>query len=294
MSETKTINYEVLIAQKTERLVTALYLVTDLVDKEEPIKNKARSVAIDLLQMVTKVASSETGNLARDYSLSVNSAREIMSLIHVATHAGLVSHMNGKLLSDGFASLSRALSEWKPEVSAVLNKEELSSEKTERVTTLARLSPTFVSYKSKREYENESEYLEEERVGGVPASQVHKESRAVPVSTVAVAAPTKENQTQSFVTANLKQDIPEEREKFVVQAKPVKDANVGVFKARKLSRRDQIVALLTRGVDVSIKDISSKIKGCSEKTIQRELNALVFDHVIERIGEKRWSRYVLR
>jgi DNA-binding HxlR family transcriptional regulator len=45
-------------------------------------------------------------------------------------------------------------------------------------------------------------------------------------------------------------------------------------------------------VDVSIKDIAARIKGCSEKTIQRELNALLYDNIIERIGEKRWSRYV--
>jgi predicted HTH transcriptional regulator len=66
------------------------------------------------------------------------------------------------------------------------------------------------------------------------------------------------------------------------------------FQMKKLSRREQILALFVRGVDVSIKDIAARIKGCSEKTIQRELNALLYDNVIERIGEKRWSRYVLR
>jgi hypothetical protein len=66
------------------------------------------------------------------------------------------------------------------------------------------------------------------------------------------------------------------------------------FQMKKMSRRDQILALFVKGVDVSIKDIAARIKGCSEKTIQRELNALLYDNVIERIGEKRWSRYVLR
>ncbi len=66
------------------------------------------------------------------------------------------------------------------------------------------------------------------------------------------------------------------------------------FQMRKSSRRDQILALFVKGVDVSIKDIAARIRGCSEKTIQRELNALLYDNVIERIGEKRWSRYVLR
>jgi DeoR/GlpR family transcriptional regulator of sugar metabolism len=66
------------------------------------------------------------------------------------------------------------------------------------------------------------------------------------------------------------------------------------FQMRKQSRREQILSLFVKGVDVSIKDIAARIKGCSEKTIQRELNALFYDNVIERIGEKRWSRYILR
>lgn len=61
---------------------------------------------------------------------------------------------------------------------------------------------------------------------------------------------------------------------------------------RKSSRRDQVLGLLSME-PISIKDISEKIVGCSEKTIQRELNALVDAKKITRIGEKRWSRYTL-
>ncbi len=61
---------------------------------------------------------------------------------------------------------------------------------------------------------------------------------------------------------------------------------------RKSSRRDQVLGLLSIE-PISIKDISEKIVGCSEKTIQRELNALVDARKITRIGEKRWSRYTL-
>ena len=43
-----------------------------------------------------------------------------------------------------------------------------------------------------------------------------------------------------------------------------------------------------------IKDIVMSITGCSEKTIQRELSALVAQGVLKKIGEKRWSRYELR
>jgi hypothetical protein len=62
---------------------------------------------------------------------------------------------------------------------------------------------------------------------------------------------------------------------------------------RQSSRRQEILAQLS-GTPVSIKDIAVNVLGCSEKTIQRELNALVDDNIIKRIGEKRWSKYILR
>jgi predicted HTH transcriptional regulator len=62
---------------------------------------------------------------------------------------------------------------------------------------------------------------------------------------------------------------------------------------RQSSRRVEILRTLS-ATPVSIKDISMHVLGCSEKTIQRELNNLVDDGSVERVGEKRWSKYVLR
>jgi hypothetical protein len=44
---------------------------------------------------------------------------------------------------------------------------------------------------------------------------------------------------------------------------------------------------------MSIKDISSVIIDCSEKTIQRTLNSMVEKGHIRRVGERRWARYEL-
>jgi hypothetical protein len=57
-------------------------------------------------------------------------------------------------------------------------------------------------------------------------------------------------------------------------------------------RTERILELIRSKKSVSIKDISSTIKGCSEKTIQRELNALIQEGLVRRVGERRWSQYV--
>ncbi len=61
----------------------------------------------------------------------------------------------------------------------------------------------------------------------------------------------------------------------------------------KRQRRQKILSIIKQKKEVTIKDISSNIKNCSEKTIQRELNSLLFEKVIKKTGERRWSKYLL-
>lgn len=56
-------------------------------------------------------------------------------------------------------------------------------------------------------------------------------------------------------------------------------------------RRTRIVSVLKAQPGASIKDVVDSIKDCSEKTIQRELNALIKDGLVVREGERRWSKY---
>lgn len=69
-----------------------------------------------------------------------------------------------------------------------------------------------------------------------------------------------------------------------------KVANISV---KKNTRQNTIISILRRKKEIMIKDISSLIDDCSEKTIQRELSAMVQSGVLRKEGEKRWSRYSL-
>ncbi len=74
-----------------------------------------------------------------------------------------------------------------------------------------------------------------------------------------------------------------------VETKSVGSENKG-------QRRDQILSIIKdkNGAQVSIKDITDKVKDCSEKTIQRELIAMVEDGTLKKTGERRWSTYSLK
>lgn len=69
--------------------------------------------------------------------------------------------------------------------------------------------------------------------------------------------------------------------------KPIKDIE-GIK-----DRKEAVVSVIRNKGSVSIKDISTMIRGVSEKTIQRELMALIDSGIVRKQGERRWSTYSL-
>lgn len=59
------------------------------------------------------------------------------------------------------------------------------------------------------------------------------------------------------------------------------------------SRREAVLAVLGSKGPSYIKDISTVIRDVSEKTIQRELSALVSEGTVVRKGDRRWTTYEL-
>lgn len=88
-----------------------------------------------------------------------------------------------------------------------------------------------------------------------------------------------------------KPEVKKLEESFVVKDKVLKE--FGAVSVKKNNRQNIIITLLKRKKEAMIKDISPLISGCSEKTIQRELSAMVKSGVLRKVGEKRWSRYSL-
>lgn len=58
-------------------------------------------------------------------------------------------------------------------------------------------------------------------------------------------------------------------------------------------RQESILSVIKNKGKASIKDISTVIRGISEKTIQRELGVLIGAGMVSKQGERRWSTYSL-
>lgn len=58
-------------------------------------------------------------------------------------------------------------------------------------------------------------------------------------------------------------------------------------------RQEAVLSVIRNKGNVHMKDISTIIRGISEKTIQRELTALIDSGIVVKQGERRWSTYSL-
>jgi hypothetical protein len=295
-------DYGVLIAKKSEKLVTALYLVTDLMTDSEPIKHGLRKNAVALLSSMNSLAQLDVKDRVIELKMSLKCVTEITSMLHVAVTTGIVSKMNGELLMEGFRSLQLVLEKKQPiftkEMLHVEHEEDLEKDggfsNAVNSTSYDALTPLTIArlHESREDLRKTQDSLRQAQI----------------LSKLSQNASAKSQTRPEVERLNEQQDAP--KVKDITPVTPLRDlsthdvllehasrSTTGIassFQLKKMSRREQILGLFVRGVDVSIKDIATRIKGCSEKTIQRELNALLYDNIIERIGEKRWSRYILK
>ena len=73
---------------------------------------------------------------------------------------------------------------------------------------------------------------------------------------------------------------------------PIKDKGSKGQNKGQSDRMSFILDLVRKRKSLSIKEIAAVIKDCSEKTIQRELAALISQGLVRKVGERRWSLYV--
>jgi hypothetical protein len=250
--------------KKTEKLVTAVYMITNFIKDNEPLKWKFRDNALKLLSLnraFTNVSLSERKDLIKEYQ---GIALEIVSLSTVASHGGIVSEMNADILSREFTSLV-----------SLIEKDENKKANDETVS----LSSNFF------------------QVASPVDRPLRSETFTTPVQTP-VTAPRK-NVLYSPEAKEAVLDKGHASEKVdkkpeYLSYKEVKEKPVITKSAdSKDGRQAVILKLLSKKSGLNIKDFGESIKGVSAKTIQRELLSMVALGVLKKEGERRWSTYSL-
>lgn len=96
---------------KTEKLTSALYMVTEFITDSDPLKWKLRTLALDLLSEAGAVKDKTEYFGAAGLSRLVARLRDIISLLSIAYSSRSVSQMNCEILEREYAALAEQIEE---------------------------------------------------------------------------------------------------------------------------------------------------------------------------------------
>jgi hypothetical protein len=269
-------NFLLFVYKKVERIVSALYLLGDLLSDNEPIKWKLREVGIAI---ISRIMSFTTNPMLKSEIVSsiTSDLLKILSFIEVAFFANLISEMNFTILKKELEALLETLnfqSVSKQEIkdkSVTFGKEFfaipddlfIQNNKFGRTDNAAFSEPENNSQRRQPVYS----WSNIEELDGVISKEGVKGQDNI--------------KDKKFFTDSHELG---RTQKHKGQISENTSGN---------ERQKTIIKLLNGKNNLTIKDFLPVIKGCSEKTIQRELLRLVKIGVLKKEGERRWSRYSL-
>ena len=94
----------VLSYTKTNKLISALYMVTDTMEKEEPIRLKLRTLGIEILSDITMSKPA--------FDTDIEKTNQILSFLNIASDIRMISEMNCNILRKEFAELKQSIQEF--------------------------------------------------------------------------------------------------------------------------------------------------------------------------------------
>ena len=234
------------ISKKTEKIATAIYMVTDFVHESEPLRTELRTLSLALISGTRRIGARSTEPhyaLAHEVSGTIE---EASTLITLASTIGIISEMNATIL--------------------ITELDKVQAEIDRHYGSKNALFATHPGYANI--------LLTPAMFEVAPAEKILSES----------------DKGQDFYKGqNTPLDsTPRFEAKSAKPADPVsKKGDIGI----KIARRNDVLNVVKSKGRASIKDVVSILKDISEKTVQRELLALVKEGVLKKEGEKRWSTY---
>ena len=256
---------------KTTKLISALFMVTDILDTDNPLRTKLRKTGADI---ISDIYSSFKG---QDYYIRLNDkVLEILSFIEIATSVGMISEMNSKILTKEFMELKQSIYTITPK------KEEswLEEFMKEDITEYKSSKNEFSAIRHINLFSNKSTRIGVQKGGTLLKALSDKIPDLSKTNKINESNST--NQHMSYKH----EDISKKRREVII--KIIKDRTNNSFNFNGATISD-----IKNSVNMLSDSQASILASCGEKTLQRELVSMVSDGILKRVGEKRWSKYSL-
>ena len=255
--------------KKAEKLAVATYMISNFFTAEEPLKWSLRRVATELVKDTVALSSASLAVKDSLVRTLVAKVLELISLYEVAHKAGFISEMNFNIIT---TELEKIL--------ALLDKREGNQVGTKNITFNENFF-TVQAAKDQTPVESKVDHLSPKTSAWSQAPAAQKYSAYPHVQTAPSTHVNTPHAQPQYTSSPAARTAPS----FIKDNQNQKDI--------KDNRQQTILALVKRHRTLTIKGFTGVIKDCSEKTIQRELLALVEKGVLKKEGERRWSTYSL-
>jgi len=256
-------------SKKCERLATAIYLVTNFLSDTEPMRSRLRVLSLELVRDASFIKNGSQTVEANVLESLRSNVTETLSLFELAFVAGLVSEMNFVILKREYASLRDSIDIKK-------------ASRESRTDTI--LGDNFFGGLNPEPLRSDLKNLS-------PRSDLYISSATTPASfskghSIGQTNTSMSDRNTKGQSVASRQAVPLT---MLAQTPKPKIPN----SVTKEARRSRILKLIKDNREVTIKDIVMHFPDVSEKTIQRELVAMSDSGVLKKIGDRRWSRYLL-
>lgn len=273
------------ITKKAERILAALYLITNHLDGGEPMKASLRSSGLSLFRLVLSFINVPRSERYSGLQRVETMTAEIISLMEVGRLGGIFSEANFSVLKreyESFVSLFREESFIQDESTKLLFPEDFfDSSIPEDVYRIAGTSLRESGQKTIEPMRLERrEVIQAEGGDSIKDKKIDKILKD------------KNDRIMSF-----RKDMSDKNVEYKTPVRngliPTPSYTEPNIKKKSETRRKTMLAILAQKSPATVKDIAKVVTGCGEKTIQRELLSMVQKGILSKQGKRRWTTYTL-
>lgn len=251
-------------SRKIEKIVTALYLVTDVMDADLPLTRSLRSESLDLLNACYQILTNTGKLVPTEMTRIVVRLEHVTSLISIGRIAHHISEMNAQVLMGELQKVIQLI---------VLDTQELSQKYTSYLYPRNHGSETAQPVVSHATLDDASfEELEK--------AKKRQSMPTRPINDIKT--------TLATFTPELKKQAENTKDTTVVDTQIKTTSPIGKGDP---DRKQSILNVIRSHKNASMQDIQKFVTGCSDKTLQRELVSLIASGQIRKVGDKRWATY---
>ena len=276
--------FAIAMTRKSERLATALYLVTNFLPDNEPLKARLRTLALELVRTAMLVKYGTTSDEVGAPESLRGIIAETLGLLELAFINGLVSEMNFSILKREYVVFR----------DAVEIKKASRESRTDTVLSESFFGTSLMGRQRASDEVSRTVTNGTTENGSTESSQGHSIGHHKGHD---IIKDTVKDIKMSDRKTEQKNDVPKNNLNQVRAQYNTTQQKITLSPSNKISsvqiesRHTRILKLVKDKRDISIKDIIEHFPEISEKTIQRDLVAFTESGVLKKSGDRRWSRY---